>query len=85
MRKFLILSVVAILAAPSIGCNSCGRPMMRWFNRGDSCRTCDVGCEDGNCHDVRSPGLLGSPMLSAPYSGTESLPGPATILPAPRQ
>ena len=80
MRKLLVVSFIALTLAPLTGCNSCGRPFSRWFNRGDSCET----CVDTNHCPPGQPGLLGSPVLSAPYGG-ESLPGPATILPAPRQ
>ena len=87
MRRLLILSLVTIVTASSTGCSSCGRPFMRWFNRGDSCRTCaDGSCGDHTVHDDGSPGLLGSPLMHedipAPR-GSGIYPGPAAVSPLP--
>jgi len=40
MKKLLILTAVAMFAASTIGCNSCGRNS--WC-RGTTCNTCEAG------------------------------------------
>lgn len=79
MKKLLFVLTIALLAAAATGCNSCGgggrRSWCNWWNRGDSCRTCNSG-------EVYSeePGLIGAPILNnvpaAPRSSIENLPGP---------
>lgn len=86
MRRLLVLSVVAVLAATSVGCNCCGNgrrtSWFNWFNRGDSCRTCGSGDVIGDEYS----GTLGTPILNsvpnAPRS-TGVLPGPVGITPVP--
>jgi hypothetical protein len=92
MRRLLVLSVVAVFVASSVGCSSCGNScgngrssLFSWFNRGDSCRTCgsgDIVSEEGYT------GSLGTPILqsvpNAPRTMGE-LPGPVGITPVPAQ
>lgn len=83
MKNVLYFVIAALLIAATCGCNSCGsnrRSWFNWFNRGDSCRTCnDAGemCAEG-------PGILGAPILnnvpaSPRSSGFENLPSPLPI------
>jgi hypothetical protein len=85
MRRLLVLSVVTLLAATSLGCNSCGgrrTSWFGWFNRGDSCRTCGSGeviSEDYS-------GTLGTPILNSVPNAPRSsgiLPGPIGVTPVP--
>jgi hypothetical protein len=79
MKKLLYVLIAAMLLAALVGCNSCGPRrgswFGNWFNRGDSCRTCESAEVYAN-----EPGLLSAPILNnvpaAPRSTIEVLPGP---------
>jgi hypothetical protein len=86
MRRLLVILSLTI-ATVTTGCNSCGRPFLRFWDRGDSCRTCaDGNCDthsvmhEGMVSDGYTPGLLGSPIMgdvAAPRGASELLPHPA--------
>lgn len=85
MKKLLTLVAAVTVVSGSFGCNWCGRrPLLNWWNGGDSCHTCatvDSGCADGNCHDS-TPGVLGTPIYNnVPFaprgSNFENLPAPS--------
>jgi hypothetical protein len=80
MKNVLYVVIAALLIAATCGCNSssCGqrRSWFNWFNRGDSCQTCNSGETI-----VEGPALLGTPILnntpaSPRGSGYEILPSP---------
>lgn len=81
MKNILYFVIAALLIAATCGCNSCGsgrRPWTGWFNRGDSCQTCNDGVI------TEGPAMLGTPILnnvpaSPRSSGFENLPSPLPL------
>ena len=75
MRKFIILSTLALAALSASGCNNCGRPRFNLFNRGSDC--CEPQCMSGGFEEGWVP--RSSSMIP---SGPTAMPGQMEVLPA---
>ena len=76
MKRLSILTVIVLVTvATSSGCRTCGSPFS-FFNRNDSCNTCDAGSyESYGSPDASGMIYEGDTMLPPVVSG-EMLPGP---------
>ncbi len=77
MRKFIVLSTLALAAISASGCNNCGRPRFNLFNRGSEC--CEAPCMSGAVAMEEGWTPRASGMIP---SGPTVMPGQMEVLPA---
>ena len=65
MKRFILLCLIVGAALSASGCNSCRRPILGWFNRGDNCNPC----------------MDGHTTMLAPSDVPYTLPGPTNVTP----
>lgn len=70
MKRLMIVTVLASVTLPMMGCATGGWPRLWWY-RGDVCNSCTPYSAP-----YSSGTIIGDPVLPAPPADTELLPGP---------